>query len=300
LPDVRTCEGANTPKLVDFHKFEEIPECQLCHKDYKVFRRFFKATRTLTGGYLFNFASPEGGYVNGEEIHPSKTDLEKMGIGEDLNPTTALLEKRLSTRIFDDEENPDVRVRWRRLRSFLTKRYKHPEPIGNNPCPNAAKDGEKYKTIGIPPTIFQWAEPLFVAMYGLGLSYREILSSDLLPLGKQTAVYGSVRRQVGEYMDAVQDAEKEELLILHHQNKSRYDCAWHYPLATGGMEWQVSIQPKLGEMDQRTAHWLHELAETHKEYLEFHLTKSEIEGSAMQPNRNTQFATFLADKVHIK
>jgi hypothetical protein len=286
-------------KVVDFDKYDEIPKCPLCQQEYKLFRRFFKATRTPTGGYLFNFASPEGGYKHGEEVHLSKKDLENMEIGEDLILPTPLHEEKFFRRVFDEENDPDVRVRWRRLRSFLTKRYKHPAPDESNPCPNAEKEGEKYIIVGIPPTIFQWAESLFVALYGLGLSYREILSHHLLPLGKQTAVYGSVRRQIEKYLETAQDEEREELLLLHHQNKGRYNCIWHYPLDSRGMEWQVSIRPKLGEMDQRTARWLKKLAETHKSFLDFYLTRSATKSSIGQPDRDDQSARFLGSKTHI-
>jgi hypothetical protein len=269
-------------KLVDFKEYQEIPTCRVCGVEYKAARRFYKCAKTATGNYLFHFASPEGGFVKGdevylskdqieEEVHVSKEDLENIDIGPDLRAPTAWQQAKLFQLIFDDPKNPDVRIRWRRLRSFLTHRYKHPKPDENNTCPIAEEESKVYTIIGPPPTIFQWAQPLFVALYALGLNPREILSKGLLPLGEQTEVYQSVRRQIDKYMETLSEAEQEELKTLHEANLKKYKCAWNYPTVIRGMEWQVSVQPKQGATDPRTYQWLKKLADKHKKDLDFTL-----------------------------
>jgi hypothetical protein len=179
--------------------------------------------------------------------------------------------------IFDDPKNPDVRIRWRRLRSFLTRRYVHPEPIGDNRCPNTIGPG-RYITQGPPSTIFQWAEPLFVALYSLGFSYREILSDKVLPLGDQREVYQSVRRQIKKRWS-------EELKTLHKDNRKNYSCVWHYPIERRGMVWEVSIRPIQGEIDPRTEQWLDKLVDEHKKYLEIEKREIPIPQTAHETER---------------
>jgi hypothetical protein len=262
-------------KFLYLDEYDIAPKCELCKKDYKLVRKFYKRERTKTGGYLFHFASPEKGFAEGEEIFVPKKDLLVYGIGPDLTVQTPQQTVKLYRRVFDDPDDPDVRIRWRRLRAFLTKKYKHPEPEGDNPCSNATGEGkERYRTEGPPQTIFQWAKPLFVALYALGLSYREILSANLLPLGEHPEVHQSVRRQVDKYLEEAEDSVREELVTLHKENRRKYQCQWEYAKDTYGMVWEVSIHTKQGETNPQIVRWLGKFAEQHKKYLEFIPTRN--------------------------
>jgi hypothetical protein len=273
-------------------EYIKIPPCRLCGADYKVIRKYYKREKTPGGGYLFNFASPEKGYEEGEEVYISKKKLIENHINLDLERLDAWQAVKLFQMVFDEDEkeNPDVRIRWSRLRAFLTKKYQHPEPQGNNPCPNATgRGGEKFRTEGPPATIYQWAEPLFVALYGIGMSPREIAGASLSQLGIEDEVYQSVRRQINKYKETASEPEQEELERLHERNRRKYICKWDYPHETRGIVWQVTMQPKQGELDPETAQWLKKLAAHHMKYLEFRISDmpiDPIELLTMQPIPN--------------
>lgn len=259
-------------------EYNKPPNCKLCGEDYKLIRKFYKREKTANGSYLFHFASAEKGYKEGEEVYISKKDLIENEINPDLERLEALQAVKLFQLVFDDNENPDVRIRWRRLRAFLTKKYQHPEPEGDDPCPNATGEGdERYRTEGPPATIYQWAEPLFVALYGLGVSSREIMADSMLPLGTQSDIYQSVRRQINKYKETLSEPEREELERLHELNRRKYKCEWHYPVKTRGMTWEVKISPKQREMDPDTVQWLEKLAAQDTKYLEFEFRKIPID-----------------------
>jgi hypothetical protein len=248
-------------------------------------KRFYSKTETKAGGYVFNFASPEKGYRKGDEVYVSRQALEEYRITTGLD--AALTKEQIAQvfrKVFDDPDNPDVRIRWRRLRAYLTKRYQHPDPAeGEKPCLNLKE--EKYRTKGPPQTIFQWAEPLFVALYALGFSSREIEAASLLELEIQQEVYQSIRRQINEYKERVSEAEQEELETLHKENRRQYLCEWEVPRLSYGMRWEVSITSKQGKMDQRTVQWLETLAAQAKD-LEFYQRNTpidNIERLAAQP-----------------
>jgi hypothetical protein len=249
-----------------FKEYNRIQPCRRCGADYKVIRKYYKREKTPGGGYLFNFASPEKGYEEGEEIYVSKKQLIENGIKLDLERLDDWQAVKLFQMVFDDEKNPDVRIRWRRLRAYLTKKYQHPD----NACANATGEGkEKFKTEGPPATIYQWAEPLFVALYGCGMSPREIEGASLSQLGIQEDVYQSVSRQINKYKETASEPEREELLRLHERNRRKYTCVWDYPHETRGITWEVTVHPKQGEMDPETVQWLKKLAAQHMKYLEF-------------------------------
>jgi hypothetical protein len=268
-----------------FDELEKVPECERCNKKYKLSKRFYSKTETKAGGYVINFASPEKGYREGDEVYVSRQGLEEYKITAGLD--AALTKEQIAQvfrKIFDDPANPDVRIRWRRLRAFLTKRYQHPDPVeGEKPCLNLKE--EKYQTQGPPQTIFQWAEPLFVALYALGFSPREIEAASLLELEIQQEVYQSVRRQINEYLDRVSEAEQEELETLHKENRRKYLCHWEVPRLSYGMRWEVSITSKQGEMDQRIVQWLKTLAAQAKdlEFVQRNTPIDNIERLAVQP-----------------
>jgi hypothetical protein len=249
-------------------EYSKIPPCPHCDADYKEIRRFYKREKTPGGGYLFNFASPEKGYEEGEEVYISKKQLIENKINLDLERLNAWQAVKLFQMVFDDPDNPDVRIRWSRLRAYLTKKYQHPD----NACRNATGEGKKkFRTEGPPATIYQWAKPLFVALYALGMSPREIAGASLPQLGIQEEVYQSVARQIDKFKETASESEREELERLHELNRRKYACRWYYPHETRGLIWEVTMHPIQGEMDPHTAQWLKKLAEQHMKYLEFEL-----------------------------
>jgi hypothetical protein len=249
-------------------EYSKIDPCQLCGAEYKFIRKFYKRQKTPGGGYLFNFASPEKGYEDGEEVYISKKQLIENDINLDLESLNELQAVKLFQMVFDEEKNPDVRIRWSRLRAYLTKKYQHPD----NDCRNATGDGkEKFRTEGPPTTIYQWAKPLFVALYGLGMSPREIATASLFELGIQDEVYQSVARQINKYKETASEPEREELLRLHERNRRKYTCIWDYPHETRNVIWEVTMRPIRGEMDPETVQWLKKLSDQHMKYLEFEL-----------------------------
>jgi hypothetical protein len=261
-----------------FEDYIKIPPCRLCGADYKVIRKYYKRERTPGGGYLFNFASPEKGYEDGDEVYISKKQLTENDINPDLERLDAWQAVKLFQMVFDEDkyedekENPDVRIRWSRLRAFLTKKYQHPEPKGDNVCRNATeRGGEKFRTEGPPATIYQWAEPLFVALYALGMSPREIAGASSSQLGIHEEVYQSVSRQINKYKETATEPEREELERLHEWNRRKYNCVWDNPQETRGITWEVTMHPKQGELDPETAQWLKKLAAHHMKYLKFEL-----------------------------
>jgi hypothetical protein len=252
-------------------KYNQIPPCRHCGADYKEIRKFYKREKTPGGGHLFNFASPEKGYEEGEEVYISKKQLIENDINLDLEKLDELQAVKLFQMVFDDPDNPDVRIRWRRLRAYLTKKYQHPD----NACRNATGEGkegegkEKFRTEGPPATIYQWAELLFVALYGCGMSPREIAGASLPQLGIQDDVYQSVARQINKYKETASEPEREELERLHERNRRKYTCQWQYPHETRGIIWEVTMRPKQGELDPHTAQWLKKLVAHHMKYLKF-------------------------------
>jgi hypothetical protein len=87
------------------------------------------------------------------------------------------------------------------------------------------------------------------------MSPREIAGASLFELGIQDEVYQSIRRQINEYKETASEAE-EELESLHKENRRKYLCEWDSQRVLYGMRWEVSIQSKLGGIDQRTVQWL--------------------------------------------
>jgi hypothetical protein len=238
---------------LDFSEYYNPPECPLptCGREYKVFQRFYKVLPDGEGGLVFLFASPEHGFAKAEPRPLPKERFEQLDLPKKLED---LLDEEwdiVFPLVFADK---DVGVTWRRLRSLLTCRYKHPEGGENKPCPNELKNGDRFITKGPPKTIFLWAEPLFVALYGLGLSYREIVAELNLASPEQTGVCNSVGRRIKHYREETQDVKLE---LLHQLNRRKYTCSWHYA-SEPGMVWEIAVEETL---DPLTSSWLEKLAE---------------------------------------
>jgi hypothetical protein len=236
---------------LNFNEYDNKPKCTICGERYKLFQKFFRVFPDGDGGFVFFFASPEHGFAQKdkdyEEISPEKVEALNLPPSYDAFDKE---DKEMVLKLFFMDK--DVRKTWRRLRSLYTRRYIHPEEgkEKSDPCPNSLSTGEKYRTNGPPKTVFMWAEPLFVALYGCGLSYREIAAELRLASPEQPGVHNSVGRRIQHYQQERNDAKLE---LLHQFNLRKYTYS-----KDERNDWDIHIK---GTIDQATLSWLERLAD---------------------------------------
>lgn len=244
--------------------YDNPPECRFCFRKYRKQQEFCKIDPLEDGSLLFHFADPVHGFKKGggvEEKRVEKDDLTEFG----LDRPAALSVLRSHPIILDLAlRDDDVRVTWRRLRAMLTYRFRHPEAKGVQPCKATTSENEKFITQGPPRSVFEWAKPLFLALYALGLSYGEILKPDVIPLvaPNRKGTTTSIGRVVREQKDL-------ELEGLHRLNRHAFHCTWRGLRIIGGekkrwqMIWEIGVEGRLAPDTQRC---LEELCTAHKSF----------------------------------
>jgi hypothetical protein len=260
---------------LDYRDPAEKPVCNHCGEKYKKYQEFYRIVGDGEGGLGFFFASPENGFRNAEAIALSKEKLEDNGLPLSFGAYDKEDWQTIYRLLFIDKRG---RVIWPRLRSLLTKRFKHPKQTREKPCRALSEKGEKFATLGPPKTIFMWAEPLIVALYALGLSYRDIVKTLDLPAPEQkgTGHQNSVRRRVLEYQEEHND---EKLDFLHQLNLGKHTCWKELPSDVRGVVWDIVIA---GEpLNDLTVAWLETLAERYKQSLEVILADATVTRAAV-------------------
>lgn len=256
----RTIPNNFTLRLtLDLAEYEGVqrPACDVCGQIYNLHQRFFRIDKA--GDNLeVKFAPPETGFKGCERDSDMVVILTPellAGVGIEFSPDFDFNAKQASSlfqlafRLVEDENNRDgSKLIWRRVRAYLTRRYLHPGTTKE--C--KSRGCERVKTVGPPKTILDWCAPLFVAMYGLGLSYSQIAKAIRLP-----APESSVRVCVGNRVSNFSETDSEGL-HLNKLNRGKLECQRTETLATPGITWDVKVK---GDLDERTFNWLRKLTD---------------------------------------
>lgn len=211
--------------------FHSRPKCGFCHQTYyldKTYAFISNEGHELT----LSIADVQGGYGKGKAetialpitredlaiLYPALAD--RSHITPSTQPFLDLTVKRAYERLLGS----DPAEAWRRLRLLSTARFVHPP---NRPPRDT---GPEYLSNAqqLPRSVFSWAAPLFISMYAIGLSYREILWQ--LPqspmVNKDTASHSSIIKAVKEGMARTvhMPGTSFQLTDLHHMNRRRIRC----------------------------------------------------------------------------